>query len=103
MTQISARNVAGNVSDLVDSFTHRLQAVGASLSAGWLIPTGKTPINGDVGPGRRFSWVDMPLSDVKLIKSGDEVDAKSILGILLLAAAQGIELRRPLTSRRGMR
>jgi WS/DGAT/MGAT family acyltransferase len=46
-----------------------LQAVGASLSAGWLIPTGKTPINGDVGPGRRFSWVDIPLSDVKLVKN----------------------------------
>lgn len=65
----SARSVVGNVSDLVESFSHRLQAVGASLSAGWLIPTGKTPINGDVGPGRRFSWVDMPLSDVKAIKN----------------------------------
>jgi len=65
----SARNVVGNVSDLVDSVSDRLQAVGASLSAGWLIPTGKTPINGDIGPGRRFSWVDMPLADVKAIKN----------------------------------
>ena len=65
----SARKVVGNVSDLVDSVSNRLQAVSASLSAGWLIPTGKTPINGDVGPGRRFSWVDMPLADVKAIKN----------------------------------
>jgi diacylglycerol O-acyltransferase len=65
----SARSVVGNVSDLLDSVSNRLQAVGASLSAGWLIPTGKTPINGDVGPGRRFSWVDMPLADVKAIKN----------------------------------
>ena len=28
-------------------------------------------------------------SDVKLVKDGDEVDAKSILGLLMLAAAQG--------------
>jgi len=65
----SARNVVGNVSDLVDSVSNRLQAVGASLSAGWLIPTGRTPINGDIGPGRRFSWVDMPLAEVKAIKN----------------------------------
>ena len=32
-------------------------------------------------------------SDVWLIRDGEEVDAKSILGILLLAAAQGSELR----------
>jgi phosphocarrier protein HPr len=32
-------------------------------------------------------------SDVKLVKDGDEVDAKSILGLLMLAAAQGEHLR----------
>ena len=31
-------------------------------------------------------------SDVKLVKDGDEVDAKSILGLLMLAAAQGEHL-----------
>jgi phosphocarrier protein len=32
-------------------------------------------------------------SDVWLLRNGEEVDAKSILGILLLAAAQGSEIR----------
>lgn len=32
-------------------------------------------------------------SQVKLVKDGEEVDGKSILGILLLAAAQGSRLR----------
>jgi phosphocarrier protein len=32
-------------------------------------------------------------SNVSLLRNGEEVDAKSILGILLLAAAQGAELR----------
>ena len=32
-------------------------------------------------------------SDVWLLRDGEEVDAKSILGILLLAAAQGSELQ----------
>lgn len=31
-------------------------------------------------------------SDVNLVKDGEEVDAKSILGVLLLAAAQGTTL-----------
>ena len=31
-------------------------------------------------------------SQIYLVKDGDEVDAKSILGILLLAAAQGSEV-----------
>lgn len=32
-------------------------------------------------------------SDIWLLRDGEEVDAKSILGILLLAAAQGSEVR----------
>ena len=32
-------------------------------------------------------------SDVQLISDGEEVDAKSILGVLLLAAAQGSRIR----------
>ena len=31
--------------------------------------------------------------DVKLVKDGDEVDGKSILGLLMLAAAQGETVR----------
>jgi phosphocarrier protein len=31
-------------------------------------------------------------SDISLVRNGEEVDAKSILGILLLAAAQGSRL-----------
>jgi phosphocarrier protein len=32
-------------------------------------------------------------SDVHLISNGEEVDAKSILGVLLLAAAQGMTIK----------
>ena len=63
------RTVAGNAAGLVESISDRMQAVGASLTSGWLIPTGRTPINGDIGPGRRFAWVDMSLDDVKMIKN----------------------------------
>jgi len=63
------RQVTVNVAGLADRLGHRLQAVGASLASGWLVPTGKTPINGDIGPGRRFDWIEIPLADVKTVKN----------------------------------
>jgi WS/DGAT/MGAT family acyltransferase len=41
----------------------------ASLSSGWLTPTGRSPINGPVGPNRRFDWLDVPLDEIKAIKN----------------------------------
>ena len=58
-------DIDGMRSDLA----HRLRAVGASLSSGWLTPTGKTPLNGDIGPSRWFDWLELPLDDVKSIKN----------------------------------
>lgn len=63
------QNAFVNAADLAETLGRRLQAVGASLASGWLVPTGKTPINGVVGPGRRFDWVNMPLADVKVVKN----------------------------------
>jgi WS/DGAT/MGAT family acyltransferase len=62
-------SVLSNVGGIAESLGDRLQAVGASLASGWLVPTGKTAINGEIGPGRRFEWVDTPLSEVKMIKN----------------------------------
>lgn len=42
----------------------------SSLRSGWLTPAGRTPLNPDLGPNRRFNWVDVPLEAVKEIKSG---------------------------------
>jgi WS/DGAT/MGAT family acyltransferase len=91
------RAVAANAADLIESVNDRMQAVGASLASGWLIPTGRTPINGDIGPGRRFTWVDMPLADVKTIKNrlGGTVND------VLLAIVAGT-VRRFLMERRGL-
>jgi diacylglycerol O-acyltransferase len=63
------QHVFGNATGLVESLGDRLRAVGASLASGWLTRTGKTPINGDIGPGRRFDWVNIPLADVKAVKN----------------------------------
>ena len=40
-----------------------------SLRSGWLTPSGRTPLNPDIGPSRRFDWTDMDLSEVKDVKN----------------------------------
>jgi diacylglycerol O-acyltransferase len=63
------RSLVGDVSAITDDWTHRLRAVGASLSSGWLTPTGRTPLNGPIGPSRLFDWLDLPLGEIKAIKN----------------------------------
>jgi WS/DGAT/MGAT family acyltransferase len=40
-----------------------------SLRSGWLTPSGRTPLNPDIGPNRRFDWTDMDLDEVKDVKN----------------------------------
>jgi WS/DGAT/MGAT family acyltransferase len=40
-----------------------------SLRSGWLTPTGRTPLNPDIGPNRRFDWTEMDLAEVKEVKN----------------------------------
>lgn len=59
----------GDIEDVRDDWTRKLRAMGASLSSGWLTQTGKTPLNGPIGPARWFDWVELPLDEVKAIKN----------------------------------
>ncbi|MEN8233536.1 MAG: wax ester/triacylglycerol synthase family O-acyltransferase [Actinomycetota bacterium] len=93
----NVRRITGNATDLADRFGNRLQAVGASLASGWLVPTGKTPINGDIGPGRRFEWVEIPLADVKTVKN----KLGGTVNDVFLATVAGA-VRRFLTNHRGL-
>jgi diacylglycerol O-acyltransferase len=47
----------------------RVRAMANSLSSGWLSMATNTPINGEVGPNRRFATLAMPLADVKEVKN----------------------------------
>jgi WS/DGAT/MGAT family acyltransferase len=40
-----------------------------SLRSGWLRATIRTPLNPDIGPNRRFDWIETALTDVKEIRS----------------------------------
>jgi diacylglycerol O-acyltransferase / wax synthase len=52
----------------VESAAHKLAAVRSSLESGWLSQTGRTPLNAEIGPNRRFDWTEIPLDEVKAVK-----------------------------------
>ena len=53
--------------DLRADFRRRAKALGELL--GWTLwPASATPINGKLGPHRRFEWTHMPLADVKAVR-----------------------------------
>jgi diacylglycerol O-acyltransferase len=72
-------SLAGEIEDVSSEWSRRLRAVGASLSSGWLTQTGKTPLNGSIGPSRWFDWVDVPLDDVKMIKDTHAVTVNDVM------------------------
>lgn len=56
--------------EAVSNMIRRTSAVSASLSSGWLKKGDANPLNAPIGPNRRFTWTDTPLSDIKAIKNG---------------------------------
>lgn len=66
------RNLRRTLSDsqaLLDRFGERLQAVAHSLASGWLVPASRTSLNDEIGPNRRFEWLELELGAVKEIKN----------------------------------
>ena len=82
-------------STLWSSSRRRACATAASLASGWLRATSMTPLNGDIGPNRRFDWFEVPLAEVKEVK---QQFGGSVNDVILAIVAGGI--RRFLTERR---
>jgi WS/DGAT/MGAT family acyltransferase len=95
-TELAMREVArvlssavANVSDIArmsegigsttEEWRRRFRASMASLGSGWLTPTGKTPLNGAIGPGRSFEWLDLPLAEIKTIKSDHKATVNDVM------------------------
>jgi WS/DGAT/MGAT family acyltransferase len=66
---LGVRGIVGDAARIGAETVHRVRAMAASLSSGWLVPTGRSPLNGPVGPNRRFDWLDVPLDEIKAIKN----------------------------------
>lgn len=65
----SAGQLAADARELVGEGCRRARAVGYSLSSGWLTTASPTPINGKVGPNRRFATLESSLDDIKFVKN----------------------------------
>jgi diacylglycerol O-acyltransferase len=64
----SARALVRGPRQLLQGARDRLQASGALTFAG-LEPVPATPLNGKVGPHRRYTWVDGELDELRAVKS----------------------------------
>ncbi len=56
----------------------RAAAIRDLVSIG-LNPPDETPINGPLGPHRRFDWLDMPLADVKAVRKAAECTVNDVV------------------------
>ncbi|NIT98485.1 MAG: wax ester/triacylglycerol synthase family O-acyltransferase, partial [Actinobacteria bacterium] len=65
----SVRRMAEDAQAITAGALRRLRAMGYSLSSGWLSAASDTPLNGKVGPNRRFRTLTTPLDDVKAVKN----------------------------------
>lgn len=88
------REFAAEASDLTDELRVRAEAL--SELAGWVVKgASDTPMNGKLGPHRRFDWLEMPLDDVKALSKRLECTVNDVI----LATVSGA-VRTFLTHRR---
>ena len=81
-------DVAHDFTEIAENVTRRIRAVGASLSSGWLTQTGKTPLNGPIGPSRLFDWIELPLDGVKAIKNTHQATVNDAMLAIVAGAVR---------------
>ena len=62
-------DLRGGAQSLATDSMRKLRAMGHSLGSGWLTTASDTPLNGQVGPNRRFGTLVIDLAGVKSIKN----------------------------------
>ncbi|MCB1245969.1 MAG: wax ester/triacylglycerol synthase family O-acyltransferase [Acidimicrobiia bacterium] len=81
-------SVGADFGDRLATWTHRLKASMASLGSGWLTPAARTAINGPIGPGRSFEWLQLPLDDVKAIKNTHRATVNDVMLAVVAGAVR---------------
>ncbi len=104
-TELAVREIARSVSAMVASIgdlaalsqgvgttaselRRKIKASVASLGSGWLTPTGRTALNGPIGPGRSFEWLDLPLSEIKQIKTAHNTTVNDVMLAIVAGAVR---------------
>ena len=65
----SVQTLSEDIQSMALEGARRVRAMRNSLGSGWLTSATKTPLNGAIGPNRRFETLKTPLDDVKEIKN----------------------------------
>ena len=68
-TATNMRRLVTDAQNVAASGVRRVRAVGYSLASGWLSTASDTPLNGKVGPNRRFATLETDLDAVKAVKN----------------------------------
>lgn len=85
-------SLPGGMSDTASEWGRKLKASAASLRSGWLVPAAHTAINGTIGPGRSFDWLDLPLDGVKTIKNTHGATVNDVMLAVVAGAVRGFLL-----------
>lgn len=80
-------SIASGFGETASEWTHKFKASLASLGSGWLTPAARTPLNGPIGPGRSFEWLELPLDGVKAIKN---THGATVNDVMLAVVAGGV-------------
>lgn len=86
-TMRSVRRLRADAQSIAMGGLRRVRAIGYSLASGWLSTASDTSLNGTVGPNRRFSTLELPLSDVKAVKNAL---GGSVNDVVLATVAGGV-------------
>lgn len=74
----SARAFREESEDLGAEIRLRTRAIG-DLIGDALVPPSETPINGPLGPHRRFDWLSLPLEDVKAVRKAADCTVNDVV------------------------
>jgi len=92
-TVTSLHRLVSDAQVIAMSGVRRVRAVGYSLASGWLTQASSTPLNGRIGPNRRFATMETDLAEVKAVKNAL---GGSVNDVVLATVAGGV--RRYLTA-----
>jgi WS/DGAT/MGAT family acyltransferase len=63
-----AKGLFDGLPGLAGRLAGRVQQASQTLRSGWLTPSTPTPLNEQIGPNRRFAWLDTPLDTIKGVR-----------------------------------
>ena len=89
----SYREFASETTDMRAELAKRARVLGEMV--GWVVnPGSDSPVNGTLGPHRRFDWLNLSLDDVKAVRRAAECSVNDVVLTVVTGALREYMLRR---------